>query len=160
MKGAHAGQLEAGNFYRELLSAGFPSAPGQPAGQVPVAAQAAGSGVVAVPPQHDAAAQPAPAVTDRGGEPCSGQQAAAPDAAADSTAGLGSEARVEILQPVSRPQPGDSDGTSSRADTTFVGPSLNYGISQDNVGFKASFPQLNPPLWSNFACIFAQDSEA
>jgi G-patch domain len=129
-------QLQAGAFYRELLHAGFPVAASQSQSSTPQA-------VASAPPEpavqhasiHAAAAQ------SGGEQQASGLRvsdaaaaaAASEHADADARAGLGSSRRIEIRQPASSREPA---GHSSPADTAFVGPSLDYGIPSDNVGFQ------------------------
>lgn len=131
---ASAQQLPAGTFYRELLNAGSPETFGQ--------VQTGNQQVVASAPTKPASRHVSIYAADaqpRGEQPAADQQM--PDGAAvvaeseyaDARAGLGSTQRIEIRRPVSSREP---TGLGTAAGAAFVGPSLDYGIPSDNVGFQ------------------------
>ena len=131
-QGASAQQLPAGTFYRQLLDTANPEA----ATQVQAGTQRTTAAPTAPAPQHgsthaDDAHSSGP---QQALQAAMGAAATVSDPAdADATAGLGSVRRIEVRQPVGR---GEQAEYNASADAAFIGPSLEYGISADNVGFQ------------------------
>ncbi len=148
---APRGQLAAGEFYRELLDAGFsPVAAGVAA--APHAAEAAGqshapgteataraAGSTQAEPSQRWTDAPAHATAAGVGRLPAGSadEGAEPDVAAAPTAGLGSAGQLEILSPVSRAEASSRAGENA-GPAAIVGPSLHYGIPASNLGFQVS----------------------
>lgn len=148
---AQPGQLAAGAFYRKLIDAGFSPAQVAAAPSAAEAAQRAHAAGAAAAPECNAEAPPQQRGADphAAADPPSGKAAgnrapgndahaargAEPDAAAASTAGLGSDSQLQVLRPVIRAK-ASSRAAADADSSAFVGPALNYGIPASNVGFK------------------------